>query len=223
MCNLYSITKGQQAIRDMYRAATDTAGNLPPLPGVFPDQMAPVVCNGGEGRVLAMMRWGFPPRAGVAPGRGVTNVRNTGSAYWRAWMGVEYRCLVPATGFCEYAAGKPAVSHWFALDEGRPMFAFAGLWRTWWGTRGTKAAPVEGEHRVFAFLTCAPNREVGAVHPKAMPVLLTTAAACDAWLEAPVEEALRLQRPLADGALRVVARGAKQDPPGEEVQGGLLL
>lgn len=27
---------------------------------------------------------------------------------------------------------------------------------------------------LFAFLTCAPNAEVGAVHPKAMPVILTT-------------------------------------------------
>ena len=36
MCNLYSITKGQQAIRELTRAMTDRTGNLPPLPGVFP-------------------------------------------------------------------------------------------------------------------------------------------------------------------------------------------
>ena len=43
MCNLYSLTKGQAAIIDLTRAMTDTTGNLPPLPGIFPDQLAPVV------------------------------------------------------------------------------------------------------------------------------------------------------------------------------------
>jgi hypothetical protein len=35
MCNLYSITKGPQAIRDFARAMRDTTGNLPPIPGCF--------------------------------------------------------------------------------------------------------------------------------------------------------------------------------------------
>jgi hypothetical protein len=29
------MTKGQQAIRDLVRASHDSAGNLPPLPGIF--------------------------------------------------------------------------------------------------------------------------------------------------------------------------------------------
>jgi hypothetical protein len=33
VCNLYSITKGQQAIRDLAGAMRDNAGNMPPLPG----------------------------------------------------------------------------------------------------------------------------------------------------------------------------------------------
>jgi hypothetical protein len=39
MCNLYSLTKGQAAIRDWFRAGHDHTGNLP----LFPDQFAPVV------------------------------------------------------------------------------------------------------------------------------------------------------------------------------------
>ena len=35
MCNLYSLTKGQQAIRELTRAMRDVAGNLPLFPGVF--------------------------------------------------------------------------------------------------------------------------------------------------------------------------------------------
>jgi hypothetical protein len=35
-----------------------TVGNLPPMPGVFPDYPAPVARNAGAERELAMMRWG---------------------------------------------------------------------------------------------------------------------------------------------------------------------
>ena len=222
MCNLYSVTKGQQAIRDAFRAMVDNTGNLPPLQGIFPDQPAPVIHTGPDGRELTMMRWGFPSPPGVPGNRPVTNIRNTGSGYWRAWMQPAYRCLVPVTAFCEYASGKPAVPHWFALDDSRPLFAFAGLWRPWTGTRGTKADPAEGEHKLFAFLTCEPNAIVQPIHPKAMPVILTTPEECDAWLTAPIPEALTLQRPLPDGLLRIVARGDKQDPPASASQGALL-
>ena len=43
VCNLYSVTKGQAAIVALTRAMRDTTGNLPPMPGVFPDYLAPIV------------------------------------------------------------------------------------------------------------------------------------------------------------------------------------
>jgi putative SOS response-associated peptidase YedK len=71
----------------------------------------------------------------------------------------------------------------------------------------------EGEttNDLFAFLTTEPNAEVGAIHPKAMPVILTTPEEVDCWLDAPTADALALQRPLPDGSLRIVARGEKED------------
>jgi hypothetical protein len=51
------MTKGQAAICEIARAMRDTTGNLPLLPGIFPDQVAPVVCTARDGeRELAMMR-----------------------------------------------------------------------------------------------------------------------------------------------------------------------
>ena len=44
-----------------------------------------------------------------------------------------------------------------------------------------------------------------------MPVILTTVDEFDIWLTAPAEEALVLQRPLPDDALRIVARGERSD------------
>jgi putative SOS response-associated peptidase YedK len=119
MCNLYSVTKGQQAIREFTRAMRDRTGNLPPLPAIFPDMMAPVMRTADDGeRELRMMRWGMP---------------------------------------------------------------------------------------------CPPQCGSRPIHATAMPAILTTPEEMDAWLAAPVEEALRLQRALPAGVLRVVARGERED------------
>jgi hypothetical protein len=73
MCNLYSLTKGQAAIREWFRAGHDRTGNLPVLPGIFPDRMAPIVRTGADGeRELVMVRWGMPgppPQYGGQPVR----------------------------------------------------------------------------------------------------------------------------------------------------------
>jgi putative SOS response-associated peptidase YedK len=212
VCNLYSITKGQAAIIAFTRAMRDLTGNLPPMPGVFPDYAAPIVRNAPEGvRELMLARWGMPgpPQFGGAP---ITNIRNTAGPHWRAWLNVEHRCVVPFNSFCEYADTKPRKTPtWFALDEDRSLAFFAGIWTTWRGRRGTKANPVEGEHQLFGFLTTNANAEVGAVHPKAMPVILTSGEAVEQWLTLPAKEALALQKPLPDGALRIVATGEKED------------
>jgi putative SOS response-associated peptidase YedK len=105
MCNLYSLTKGQAAIRDWFRASIDRTGNLPLFPGIFPDQMAPIVRNGADGaRELVMARWGMPgpPQFGGAP---ITNIRNVGSPHWRGWLG----------------AGEPAVANHVG-DQNRREF-----------------------------------------------------------------------------------------------------
>jgi putative SOS response-associated peptidase YedK len=81
------------------------------------------------------------------------------------------------------------------------------------GTRGTQKTPEQGEHLLYGFLTAAANGVIAPVHAKAMPVILRTAEECDAWLTAEPTEALKMQRPLADDALKIVARGEKEDPP----------
>lgn len=54
MCNLYSVTKGQQAILDLTRAMFDSTGNLPSMPGVFPDYAAPIVRSTAAGWALVL-------------------------------------------------------------------------------------------------------------------------------------------------------------------------
>lgn len=69
----------------------------------------------------------------------------------------------------------------------------------------------ETTDKLFGFLTTEANADVGAIHPKAMPVVLTTTDEVDMWLRANVDEALTLQRPLPSGLLQIVARGDRQD------------
>ena len=91
----------------------------------------PVVRNVGAERELTTIRWGMPtpPRNGGPP---VTNIRNTSSSHGRGWLKPGSRCLVPANSFAEYApepnpeTKKDVV--WFALNDDRPLFAFAGIW-----------------------------------------------------------------------------------------------
>lgn len=56
--------------------------------------------------------------------------------------------------FCEWTNSRPKVTHWFALDETRPIFVFVGISRL---------------HRLFAFLTTVSNDVVLPIHGKAMP------------------------------------------------------
>ena len=218
MCNLYSMTKGPAAIRELAKAMRDLTGNLEPSPAIFPNRMAPVVRTAPDGvRELVMMRWGFPPPniPGSKPRNPyLTNVRNTDSRYWQTYLKkTGCRALVPVTSFAEpdWRAGSKCIWTWFAQDESRPLMFFAGIWREWEGDRGTKTVPDVGRHLVFSFLTTDASPDVAPIHQDATPVLLLDEDAREMWMNAPIELALLLQKPPPAGALKVVATDTKQD------------
>ena len=212
MCNNYQITSHREAVRQLVKALQDLGANEATKENVFPDYLAPIVRIQSGDRIMQNARWGLPSPAFALEGRnsdpGITNVRNTTSAHWKRWLGPANRCLVPFTSFAEpemLPDGKKA-SAWFAFDDSRPLAFFAGLWVPQWkSTRKIK----EGEttNDLYAFLTCEPNKEVGSIHPKAMPVILTKPEQWEIWLSADWSNAAKLQKPLHDGLLQVVARG----------------
>jgi len=206
VCNLYSMTKTREALTAYTRAMRDQTGNQPPLPAIFPDQLAPVVRTAKDGaREVLNMRWGFPPAGGGK--RPVTNVRNLTSGYWRGWLEYpRYRCIVPATSFVEYSDTSPKIAHWFALGEDRPFFCFAGIWRPWTGVRGKE----DGAHRLFSILTTEPNALTKPIHAEAMPVMLT-GDEIDVWLGGEWSEASKLARSFPAERMRIVLSGPRED------------
>ncbi len=61
---------------------------------------------------------------------------------------------------------------WFSVDETRPLACFAGIWTNWTSVRKVKED--ETTNDLYTFLMSEPNAEVGAIPPKAVPVILTT-------------------------------------------------
>jgi len=62
MCNLYSVVTNVEAIRRFVKVfdVNPAIGNFPPMPGVFPDYLAPIVRNVGGLAELTTVRWGMP-------------------------------------------------------------------------------------------------------------------------------------------------------------------
>lgn len=239
MCNVYSLRKGPASILDLARAMTANVGNLEPRDTYPDYAAPIVRLDADGNRELALARWGMPSsrkalfdaaskRADklrakgkpvdfdklleLEPDSGTTNVRNTKSSHWRPWLSPANRCLVPFTAFSE--PGRDAEGRykpvWFRLidDDPEPLAFFAGVHvRDHICVRKMKTGLETCD--VFAFLTTEPVEPVKAIHPKAMPVILTTEEERETWMRADWAEAGELQsRPQPEGLLEIFSRKA---------------
>ena len=164
----------------------------------------------GEGRELAVMRWGLVPFYVRDPrdAKPLINARVETVATSRAFRDSykKRRCLVVADGFYEWRRdGKKKLPHVIQRRDGKP-FGFAAVWDRW----------KDADRRVesCAILTRAPSADVAAVHDR-MPVALDKAdhaiwldpSAGDAALEAVLERAV------TDWIVAPIER--MPDPPGK--------
>lgn len=181
MCNRYRMSADETALAATFGVFipndySEPGGEL------FPKRPGLVLRRDAEPLVADVLSWGLPsPAVAKSP---CTNVRNLDSPHWRNLLtNPANRCLVPVTTFCEWSGEKGAkIEHWFSLRD-RPLFAFAGLYRYGDDETGT-----------YGFLTCEPNPLVGAVHPKAMPVILH-AEDHDRWLDGTMDDIRELAAP----------------------------
>lgn len=229
MCNLYTVRLSRDEVAGLLRHRELIGTNFKDEMNAYPNREAPVMVLEADGRVaIRDMKWGFPPPPVYKVKRPVTNVRNTASSFWKPWLAgasvtvgkgdkqdIGGRCLVPVSRFAEpdkntgmKVNGSPSVNRWFARPDAS-LFAFAGIWRTWTGDRGTKTKPDVGRHTLFSFLTTDPAEVVKPIHDKATPLILTTEAEIETWLTGSAEEALKLQEPARPGTIVLLPQAEK--------------
>ena len=77
------MNRTRDEVRVLAKALRDLTSNQPPLPGIFPDYLAPIVRTVDGVREVANARWGMPSPVFALKGRnsdsGITNVRNVTS------------------------------------------------------------------------------------------------------------------------------------------------
>jgi len=216
MCNLYSMTRNREAMLRLFRVSHNRAAAFEPFNAVFPGWTAPVIRKAEDGeRELSLLSWGFVlPQNGKAPRR-VTNVRDDKvltSRFWRESF-EQRRCMVPASSFCEPHDGvRPATWHWFALkgEEPRPLFAFAGIWRSWQGPVKKDGPIIDLD--VYSFMTTVPNALTRTINHERSPVILTEEQQFERWLSGTPEEAFDLVDSFDPDRMHIVQEGfEKQD------------
>lgn len=137
MCGRYNLITDAQALVDYFeieQTLFDVA-QLRPRYNIAPSQDVPIVRDTGNGRELALARWGLVPHWSkeARTKYSTINARAESVAekptYREAFK--HKRCLIPATGFYEWsqAGGRKTPHHIRRPDAG--LLAFAGLWDHW--------------------------------------------------------------------------------------------
>jgi putative SOS response-associated peptidase YedK len=164
VCGRFTLTASGEELAEAF--GLDDAPELAPRYNIAPTQSVAVVRAGapGSGRTLSLLRWGLLPRATAEPKRPLINARSetvsSVPSFREAFA--RRRCLIPASGFFEWAgAGKKRQPWYFRMASGR-AFALAGLWEP-------PFDPVEAP--TATILTTEPNEITRPVHDR-MPVIL---------------------------------------------------
>lgn len=164
-----------------------------------------VVHADGGVRALDAFRWGLVPSwaKDTKIGARMINARAETlaekPAFKRAFA--KRRCIIPADGFYEWKplagpeGAKPAKQPYFIHRPDGEPYAFAGIWETWKGPKGSKAAPgVEGlpapapvePLRSCSIITTSANTAMSELHDR-MPVMLPRSA-WEEWLSPEVDD-----------------------------------
>jgi putative SOS response-associated peptidase YedK len=206
MCGRYSVTD-PESIPEMF--GVEGVPALARRYNIAPSQTIAVIGLKGDGvtRGLALLKWGLVPSWSNDSNPKVKpiNVRAESVMFKFGEQLREKRCLIPASGFYEWAMvdGKKGARH-FTMRDGR-LFAFAGLWDVWRG---------EGKPLLTCCLiTTHANDLVRPLHDR-MPVIVPRES-YDEWLDPATTEArlISLLRPYPADEMAVTEVGPAVNSP----------
>ena len=166
MCGRFALIVDASVLADVFHV--DPPHELSPRFNIAPTQDIPVVRTGrDQTRECVLLRWGLIPAWAKDQSIGARMINARGETVadkpsFRAAV-KSRRCLIPASGFFEWArVGDRKQPHYIHFEDDR-VFAFAGLWERW--TRG--GDPIES----CTIITTSPNDLVAPLHDR-MPVIL---------------------------------------------------
>jgi putative SOS response-associated peptidase YedK len=211
VCGRFNLFAAPREVADLF--ALCDVPDLPARYNIAPSQMVATVelQSDRPGRVLTMMRWGLVPHwsKGDKPAAFI-NARAESAAVKPAFRDSfrKRRCLIPASGFFEWAKTGSAKQPYHFHQPGGSLFAFAGLWDRWTGPAG----PIQS----CCILTTEANEVVRPLHDR-MPVIMPPAD-FDKWLDSKADPAglEQLLRPLPANELQADAVSTLVNSPKNE-------
>jgi len=156
---------------------------------ISPTQQVLIIRDSAEGRNLSSARWGLVPHwaKDISIGSKMINARAETiheKPAFRAAIKVR-RCIVPASGFFEWAATPNGKSpHYITMRDGSPV-PFAGIWES-------RDSPNDGIVESCSILTTTANPLMRSIHDR-MPVILQHQD-LGLWLDRSVKDPTKLQR-----------------------------
>jgi putative SOS response-associated peptidase YedK len=208
MCGRYALTSSPAIIAERFHLLWTP--ELAPHYNIAPGQVIPVVRDTGQGRELALLKWGLIPSWAkqASIGMKLINARSETLADKPAFRGAyrQRRCLIPADAFYEWkaVAGRKQ-PYCIRLRDAGP-FGMAGLWERWIDPNGQAVESC-------TIVTVDANTLIAGLHDR-MP-LIVAPGDYDAWLAA---EGHALPPAMAAEAMRYypvspLVNNAKNDVP----------
>lgn len=177
MCGRYALTSPPAVLAERFHLLWTP--EFEPHYNIAPSQTIPVVRETGQGREMALLRWGLIPSWAKEASIGMKLVNARGEtladkpAFRSAYR--QRRCLIPADAFYEWKAiaGRKQ-PYCIRMRDGGP-FGMAGLWERW-------KAPDGQTVESCAIVTVDANALIAELHER-MPLILAPDD-YDAWLRA---------------------------------------
>ncbi|BCX81072.1 hypothetical protein MIT9_P0650 [Methylomarinovum caldicuralii] len=196
MCGRFFLTASGEEIRRTF--ATVNTIDWQPRYNIAPSQPIPQVRRDAPGRLAELARWGLIPfwAKDAQIGQRLINARAENLHERPAFRAAlrRRRCLIPASGFYEWArSGRRKQPYAVVPRDGR-LIAFAGLWEDW------RNPETEETVRSCVIITTDANETLKPLHHR-MPVVLEPEH-WNTWLDPSHPAPQTLLRPCRDTLLR---------------------
>ncbi|MGB9692009.1 MAG: SOS response-associated peptidase [Candidatus Sumerlaeaceae bacterium] len=170
MCGRFALVANAQQIAEEFGVPAEAVGALAPRYNIAPSQ--PVLAvreRPDDAREITHFAWGLVPSWASDPSFGskMINVRAETAAEKPAFRHAfrRRRCIVPASGFYEWAKTGAVKQPFFFRPRRGQLFGFAGVWEVWNGPHGEQL-------ETCAILTIPAVEPVRRFHDR-MPAILT--------------------------------------------------